>query len=174
MKGVHSRPSIRRLTSDEWREYRALRLRALADSPSAFSTTLAEAQARDDSAWSRQVARGAESSAEIALVAESEARWVGLAWCGIDAEDRHRAWLAQMWVDPSFRSVGTGRQLLDAAIRWAAQLDARVMVLSVTCDNTAATRLYASAGFRPVGAPEPLRPGSNLLAQPMRLDLRGA
>src|SRR5882672_6858237 len=73
---MDSAPSIRRLTRDEWREYRELRLRALADSPDAFTTTLAQAQARDDADWSSQVARGAHSRSEIALVADSESRLI--------------------------------------------------------------------------------------------------
>ncbi|MGH7337645.1 MAG: GNAT family N-acetyltransferase [Myxococcota bacterium] len=167
-------PSVRRLARHEWREYRDLRLRALADSPDAFPTTLAQAQARDDTDWSRQVASGAESSSEHALVAESDSQLVGLAWSGIDGSDKDRAWLTQMWVDPGFRGFGTGGPLLGAAIRWATGVNAHFMVLSVTCGDTPASRLYARAGFEPVGQPEPLRPGSHLLAQPMRLDLRAA
>src|SRR5262249_25805235 len=52
-KTVPTTPSVRRLTRNEWREYRALRLRALADSPTAFATTLAEARAREDADWLR-------------------------------------------------------------------------------------------------------------------------
>src|SRR6266404_1518389 len=133
---MDSVPSIRRLTRDEWREYRELRLRALADSPDAFTTTLAQAQARDDADWSSQVARGAHSPSEIALVADSDSRLVGLAWSGIDTSDPHRAWLTQMWVDPNLRGLGTGRQLLGAVVRWAVGVDARLIVLSVWPSTT--------------------------------------
>ncbi len=167
-------PSIRRLAQDEWREYRGLRLRALADSPGAFATTFAEAQAREDADWSRQVASGAESPSEIALVAEVDSELVGLAWSRIDTSDCGRAYLYQMWVGPDFRRLGVGRKLLGAVIGWVASVNARFIVLSVTCGDTSATRLYASAGFEPFGVPEPLRPGSKLLVQPMQLDLRAA
>ena len=40
--------NIRELAASEWREYRDLRLRALKDSPDAFSATYADAQARSD------------------------------------------------------------------------------------------------------------------------------
>jgi len=166
--------SVRRLTRHEWRNYKELRLRALADSPAAFATTLAEAQTRGDVDWSRQVTSGAESPSEIALVAEADSQLVGLAWSRIDSSAAHRAYLYQMWVDPNFRGLGTGRNLLAAVIRWATSVSARLIILSVTCGNTPATRLYSSAGFEPVGHPEPLRPGSDLLVQPMQLDLRTA
>jgi ribosomal protein S18 acetylase RimI-like enzyme len=135
---------------------------------------LAEAQARGDADWSRRVAAGAESPSEIALVAEKDSRLVGLAWSRIESSDPHHAHLYQMWVDPEFRGLGAGRKLLGAAIHWAASVNARRIVLSVTCGDTPATRLYASAGFEPAGHPEPLRPGSDLLVQPMQLDLRAA
>jgi ribosomal protein S18 acetylase RimI-like enzyme len=79
-----------------------------------------------------------------------------------------------MWVDPNFRGLGAGRELLSTAIRWAIGVHARVMVLSVTCGGSAAMHLYKSAGFEPIGDPEPLRSGSSLLVQPMQLDLRAA
>jgi len=164
-------PSIRRLARHEWREYRALRLRALADSPAAFATTLAQAQARQEADWSRQVASGTDSPSQIALVAEIDAQLVGLVWGGIDDSDPGRVHLTQMWVDPDFRDRGVGRSLLSAVISWAVRTSARSVLLSVTCGNGPATRLYASAGFEPVGRPGPLRPGSDLLVQPMQLEL---
>lgn len=169
-----SAPSIRRLAAHEWRAYRELRLRALADSPACFATTLEEARARDEADWKRQVASGAGSPSEMPLVAEMGARLVGLAWCRVDDRDPRQTHLYQMWVDPTLRRRGTGRQLLRAAVRWAESTDAHRVVLSVTCGQTAAIRLYESAGFAPVGDPEPLRSGSELLAQPMQLDLRAA
>jgi ribosomal protein S18 acetylase RimI-like enzyme len=171
---VSPAPSIRRLARHEWREYRDLRLRALADSPSAFSTTLVEAQARADADWSHQVASGSESPFEIALVAEMDSRLVGLAWSRIDPSAPDRAFLYQLWVEPELRRRGAGRRLLGAAIRWATSANARAMVLSVTCGEMAAIHLYESAGFEPFGALEPLRVGSERLVQPMQLDLRAS
>lgn len=164
-------PSVRRLNRYQWREYRDLRLRALADSPDAFTTTLAQAQARTDTDWSNQVTSGAESPAQIALVAEIGLRLVGLAWGGIDSTDPRRVYLTQMWVDPGFRGIGVGRKLLGNIIGWARSVNAELVLLSVTSGNSSAKRLYKNAGFEPVGRSEPLRPGSDLLMQPMRLEL---
>jgi ribosomal protein S18 acetylase RimI-like enzyme len=107
-------------------------------------------------------------------VAEVGSQLVGLAWSRIDDSDPRRVHLYQMWVDPGFRGLGTGRKLLAAALSWAHRVGARLMVLSVTCGNSPATRLYVGAGFVAIGHPEPLRPSSNLLVQPMQLDLRAA
>lgn len=61
--------------------------------------------------------------------------------------------------------------LLDAVVAWARASQARLLTLSVTLGNSAATRMYLEAGFVPFGEPEPLRPRSPLLVQPMRLRL---
>jgi ribosomal protein S18 acetylase RimI-like enzyme len=74
-----------------------------------------------------------------------------------------------MWVAPEFRGKGLGRKLLRAAVEWARARKASCVDLRVTCTNTPAMHLYASEGFEPSGQSEPLRPGSSLLAQPMRL-----
>ena len=160
---------VRRLAPHEWRTYRDVRLRALADSPDAFSRTLPEDRARPDTEWSARLAGAA--GFDLPLIAEADGEPVGLAWGRIDASAPDVAHLYQMWVAPSHRRLGAGRLLLDAVIRWAKAANVRSLALGVTCGDTPAMRLYVRAGFKPAGAPEPLRPGSTLLAQPMRLDL---
>ena len=89
----------------------------------------------------------------------------------IDSAEPETAHLYQMWVDPSGRGLGAGRMLLEAVVTWAISSNARYLVLGITCGNTPANRLYSSAGFNPVGAPEPLREGSVLMSQRMMLEL---
>ncbi len=165
-------PSIRTLASDEWRTYQNLRLRALADSPDAFARTLPEEQGRQDTEWSARLASGAGSRWDLPLVAEVDAEPLGLAWGRIDQTDPDVAYLYQMWVDPNFRRLGAGGMFLAAIVAWATAADARHLNLGVTC-GTPAMRLYTCAGFKPVGKPKPIRPGSALLGQSMQLGLRG-
>ena len=79
--------------------------------------------------------------------------------------------LYQMWVAPSYRRLGAGRMLLEAVIAWARAANVLYLELTVTSGNSSATRLYARAGFQPIGEAQLLRPGSELLSQPMRLKL---
>jgi GNAT superfamily N-acetyltransferase len=146
-------------------------LRALADSPDAFGSTLAREQVFPDTDWSARLASRTESL-DLPLVAELGAEPVGLAWARIDSAEPERARLYQMWVAPNVRRLGVGGMLVQAAIAWARAADARSVALSVTCGAAPAERLYAAAGFEPIGAPEPIRPGSSLLVQPMLLELR--
>jgi len=164
-------PIVRRLEAHEWRRYRDLRLRALGESPDAFGTTLEGARQLSDAHWAERLASGAASERSLPLVVEEGDAFVGLAWGGIDPAAPGAAYVIQMWVAPEVRGLGCGAMLLDAIAAWARDAGARSVTLSATCGDTPAMRLYLRAGFQPVGDPEPLRRGSTLLAQPMRLDL---
>jgi ribosomal protein S18 acetylase RimI-like enzyme len=164
-------PSVRRLEAHEWRAYRDLRLRALGDSPEAFATVLLTAQRQPDAHWRERLASGAASPWDLPLVAEEGDVLAGMAWGRIHPAAPETAHVFQMWVVPEMRGRGCGALLLDAVVAWAREAKARHVVLGVTCGDTPAYRLYTRAGFRPFGDPEPLRPGSAVLAQPMRLDL---
>jgi ribosomal protein S18 acetylase RimI-like enzyme len=163
-------PTVRRLAAHEWRLYRDLRLRALADTPDAFERTFDEARALPDDAWRARLAEGASSKRSLPLVAELYEP-VGLAWGRIAPEDPETTHVFQMWVAPSGRRQGAGRLLLDTIVAWATENRTRYVALGVTLGDTPAARLYARAGFQPVGEPGPLRPGSPVLGQPMRLEL---
>jgi ribosomal protein S18 acetylase RimI-like enzyme len=76
-----------------------------------------------------------------------------------------------MWVAPECRGRGVAQGLLDAALGWARERSARFIELDVTLGNSAAARLYQRAGFRAVNAPVPMRAGSGLMLQAMRLVL---
>ena len=165
-------PEIRLFAPQEWPLYKSLRLRALAESPDAFGSTLAAEQNRSDADWSNRLASGIGSGLDLPLVAEVDGNPVGLAWGRIDRSDPGLAYLYQMWVAPDHRRLGAGQMLLEAVIAWAKSMDVRYLDLGVTYRDSPAMRLYQGAGFTPVGQPEPLRPGSDLFGQSMRLNLR--
>src|SRR5262245_21066992 len=165
---------VRRFSADEWRVYRDLRLRALADSPDAFGSTLAEEAGRLDAEWTRRLASGADSETSLPVFAEVQGEPMGLAWGRIDTSNLDIAVLYQMWVAPTHRGAGAGQMLLSSVIAWARGRNASFLDLGVTCGDSPARRLYERAGFKPMGAPQPLRPTTTLLAQWMRLELRAA
>ncbi len=162
--------AVRKFDVHEWRVYRALRLRALADSPDAFGSTLAHEQALGDAHWSDRL-RGKPGRRDYPVLVEYGGEPVGLAWGRMENAASVEAHLYQMWVEPRVRSRGVCRMLLDSVIRWAATSGARYLELDLTHGNVAALRLYERAGFIPHGEPKPLRPGSALLSQAMRLAL---
>lgn len=171
--GVTETPTVRAFSADEWRIYKDLRLCALADSPDAFGSTLAEEASRLDTEWARRLASGADSRMNLPVVAEVHSEPIGLAWGRIESPNPDVAVLYQMWVAPTHRGLGAGRMLLRAVIAWARARNASFLDLGVTCGDSPARRLYERAGFKPRGEPQPLRQGSTLLAQSMRLELGG-
>lgn len=162
---------IRTFLVHEWPAYRAIRLRALAEAPHAFCSTLAAEEALAPEAWASRLEKSAVSGIDRALAAEIDGRLVGLAWAKVDAADPDLVNLFQMWVAPEARGQGVAAALLDDAVRWARDRGARAVELGVNCANAAALRLYERAGFVDAGARAPMRPGSDQIEQRMRLAL---
>ncbi len=168
---MSSVPTVRRLSPDEWRLYRVLRLSAMRDAPDAFGSTLARERGFADEEWQRRLV-GDETAVNAPLVAEVAGEAIGLAWGRIESATPDVAHLYQMWVDPLHRGRGAGRLLLDAVVAWARERGASKVQLGVTEGDTPARRLYERAGFEAIGDPEPLREGSEKMAQTLELALR--
>lgn len=165
---------VRPIRPDEWQSYRDIRLRALQDAPDAFGSTHDIERERPDDLWASRLRAASTSGTDLPLFAIVGDTLCGLAWCKISEADASVAHLYQMWVAPGARGQGAGGALLDEAIAFARRVGARMLCLGVTIADSPATRLYRSRGFVAAGAPVPLREGSALQAQNMRLALDGA
>jgi dihydropteroate synthase len=154
---------IRTASPSEWREWRALRLRALGEAPDAFGETFAGAAARDDAAWRSFVEPAPD---KLRLIAEHDDVLVGKCVVVL-ADDRRTANLYAMWVAPWLRGSGVGKQLVDTALRWTRAQGALDVTLRVSEKHPAARRLYERCGFRDTGERSPLRPGSDVVVSTM-------
>lgn len=161
--------SVRRFNPAEWPIYKALRLRALEESPNAFGSTLDLEREQTDAAWTERLQNAVSSGQDCALIAEVEGTPSGLVWAKADANDSGTVNIFQMWVAPQARGRGVGDALLQAAIHWAKQYGARFAKLGATCGDNPAVRLYQRTGFVEFGATEPIRAGSAVLIQNMIL-----
>jgi len=159
---------VRTFAPSEWRLYRWLRIRALEDAPDAFASTLEREVVFPESWWRERL--NVVEDANLPLIAEAGGRPAGLAWGRIAVDERDTAHLFQMWVDPAFRASGVGARLVGEVVDWARRCGACELLLGVTRGNGPANRLYRHAGFVPIGE-EPLRPGSPLVVDNMRLAL---
>jgi PhnB protein len=162
----------RRFVVGEWPLYRELRLRALQESSHAFGSTYEHEVQQTDTAWVERLTRGVTSASELPLVAEVGGVPAGLAWARVRDEEPGVVHLYQMWVAPEHRMRGVGRVLVDSAIAWARSIGASALILDVTAGNGPARRLYEGVGFVPFGEEKPLRSGSTIMSQSMRLALR--
>lgn len=135
------------MLADDAATYRALRLRALAEFPDAFTSSAAEeANSQEDWAAKRlrtrdgHVLLGAFIAGELAGTAglERKAR----------AKERHKAMLYGMFVTPEHSGRHIGRKMVDFLIGTArAWPGLEQVMLTVTRTNARARRLYGEAGF---------------------------
>ena len=148
---------VRRVRPEEALTFRALRLRALADAPHAFASSLAAEQDKPTELWRSEVRRHASGSdSAVFLVESAEEGPFGLAGCYLRDRRPEVAHVVSVWVDPAMRGRGAARLLMEAAEAWARQAGARTMELWVAQDNAAARALYEGLGFTETGQAQPL------------------
>ena len=169
---------MRRVRPGDALTVRDLRLRALADAPFAFSSTLAAERRRSDAWWRQGALVRATSEHETTYLLESAAGApLGLAGAYRHPERPEVVHVVSVWVDPSVRGRGAGRLLLAAVSEWARTLGARTLELWVTEGNVPARRLYERLGFAPAGPVQPLPSDPAqlelLLQLPLDADPRG-
>lgn len=153
---------VRSITAGGWSLLRDVSLRALADSPDAFRTTLEEAQAFTESSWRQR----AEGSGPTLVVLEGVQ---GVAMGGVfTPPDSAVAYVWGMWTSLEARGRGYATGLLADLVNWCRDRDLGVR-LHVTEGNEDARRLYVAHGFQPTGVREPLREGSALRVEEMQL-----
>ncbi|GAA4557744.1 GNAT family N-acetyltransferase [Planotetraspora kaengkrachanensis] len=138
---------IRRLAPGEGERYRAIRLKALAESPRAFASSYEKEAAFPAEQWEERLAGVVVTL--VAVVDGSDCGTVGVIPRG--EEHPGRAHLVGMWVDPAVRGRGAGGRLVDGALALAREMGAEEAELWVVDENEPAIALYESRGFTPSG-----------------------
>ncbi len=141
------RPAIRKLCVDDAEEYREFRLRALRHSPAAFVSTYEEDV---DKPLSATVQRLAGRLPDFVLGAYDGRKLVGIAGLAVRPrrQERHKATLFGMAVDPAATGRGIGRALVREVLDLATTTTGLTQVgLTVSEGNVPAERLYRSCGF---------------------------
>lgn len=142
---------IRKLTAGDADLYYPVRMRALRENPSAFSSTAESWEAYTQDQIAQRLAEP-ESTAAIygAFVAGELVGIAGFYRVNANPKLRHRANVVGMYVTPDARNQGIGRRLLAAVIDHAgAQEGVEELELGVTVGNEAARHIYLDAGFAP-------------------------
>jgi ribosomal protein S18 acetylase RimI-like enzyme len=161
----------RQAQAADWEALRQLRLAALADAPDAFASTLEAEMAFPTEVW-RQRAQGGPGSASF--IAREGGVDIGLAAIFAEPDAPWRMHLVSMWVAPRHRHQGVANALIDQAVRWAAERQAREVVLWVADHNTDARQLYERIGFRATGERQPLPSNPARTESLLRLPVGGA
>jgi GNAT superfamily N-acetyltransferase len=138
-----------RVTGDNWRELRDVRLAALAEAPAAFGSSLRREQDFDEDHW-RAWTRSA--GLFMALVGESPVGMAAGVSGGSDAERK----LVAMWVEPAWRGRDTASKLVSSVVDWAGSEGSDRLRLWVAEGNESARRLYEGHGFEVTGGRKPM------------------
>lgn len=144
-----------------WSTWRSVRLRALGDSPEAFSSSYAEASGPKDheAHW-----RGYFTPSGQNFLAIVEQQTVGQVRV-VSPEQEAEAELMSLWVAPEARGSGLGSELVKTCWDWVQRTQpGRPLRLSVRRCNRVARCLYEGLGFIVVG-PDPHDPSEDLLVK---------
>ena len=144
---------VKRLAPDQWARYRAIRLKALVDTPNAFGRTYAEDAQFTPERW--RAGLSGEAARFVALIGGQDVGTAsGDSWRGRSGV----AGLFGMWVAPEARGHGVGTQLVRTVIDWARLSGFERLALHVADDNGPAVAFYRRLGFEPTGAVGTLPP----------------
>lgn len=137
--------NIVRTTEADADELRIIRLAALQADPTAFGATYDDVVTYGPEVWVERAVGNERIANFLAVSDQGEA--VGMV-AGIEMSDAPgRVELVSMWTDPAARSLGVGRQLVEAVLQWADDRGTPEVRLWVTRGNESASRLYERCGF---------------------------
>ncbi len=141
--------SVRLLTSADAEAYRSVRLQALQEQPPAFGSL-----PQDEPNLSEVAAQLSASDERSFFGAFQGEQLIGIIRLSRYSapNEKHRAYIAGLYVRPPFRRHGCGRALVREALSRAANAAGiRRVNLTVVTQQEAAIRLYQSFGFRIYG-----------------------
>lgn len=150
---------IRALTAKDVEAYKALRLVAISDSPTAVWPTADEEAQRT---FKEIAARIEQTATQIVFGAFSGARLVGIAGLRREllTQVAHKATLWGVFVQPQFRKGGVARKLFARIQAHAREIGVLQIHLCVNAENARAKQLYQSMGFQAYGLePRAMRVG---------------
>jgi ribosomal protein S18 acetylase RimI-like enzyme len=150
--------------------FREIRLRALQDSPGAFSSTYAGESQLTEADWIERTRRW-NGEQGIGFLALDGNMGCGIVGCFLEPEpgtqQLTRAHLVSMWTAPTHRRQRVGEMLLKSAIDWARNRGAVTLRLMVTSNNESAFRFYERMGLTRTGRTEPYPNDPNVLEHEM-------
>jgi len=146
------------LSSEDWSLWRDLRLRALAEAPYAFGSTLVAWENAPEERWRERL----DLPDALNVIAKIDDEAVGMA---TGASFDGTLELISMWVAPEARGRGVGDALIVRISRWARERGATELRLAVVAHNANAVRLYLRHGFVDVGPSDEV--GERAMSKPL-------
>jgi len=138
-------------------QYRALRLFALKDSPTAFSADY-EVNAKQPMSYWKNRLKPEEHG--IIFVAENDNQLIGMTGIrkGDSPKTKHSAGIWGVFIHPEWRGLHIAEGLIEMCCEWAKLREVQIVKLAVVSTNESAVRLYERSGFAVYGTePNALR-----------------
>jgi len=168
---------IEPITQASVAQFKAIRLRALMDSPGAFGSTYAWESQLTQAGWMERIGRW-NNNRGIGYLAMDQGVPCGIAGCLLDDDPIHgdptRAQLISMWVAPAHRKHGVGRILVEQVICWARSRGVHHLRLSVTGRNETAIQFYLRLEFAFTGKTIPYPNDPTEIEREMKLEIADA
>lgn len=163
--------TLRPLRPDEWEQFRALRLRALATDPGNFFRTAAEERERPVEHWREML----ESDDGAVFGLFDREALIGITAVYIDRAiaARDTAGLGMTWLEPAYRGRGLSAAIYATRIAWARSKGLARIAVSHRDGNEPSRRAMLAHCFRPTGRTAHLWPdGATVdnIAYELRLD----
>jgi ribosomal protein S18 acetylase RimI-like enzyme len=162
--------TLKRISHENVADFKAVRLRALVDFPTAFCATYACESQLTDQEWLDR-AKGWNADGCIGYLAFDEGVPCGLVGCYTEEYEPDRGQVVSMWVDSGFRKTGVGRLLLEGLREWGISRGLRELRLLVTSVNPGAQAFYERLGFRLTGMTQPYPNDASIFESEMTLKL---
>lgn len=159
---------VERLGGEDWARLRELRLASLLDTPDAFWALHADQARWSEADWRAAIGDAAwfaarrPSGGDLGVIAGADSPEWG--------EPGGRL-LGAMWVEPESRGTGVAESLVEALCAWARAEGAATLTLWVATGNVRARAFYRRLGFVGTGRTAPLREGSDIVCDELRLVL---
>lgn len=154
---------VRALSPSEWRTLRTTRLRAVLDSPHAFTSTYTDELTLDETQWRERFENATW------LVAFDGRTVIGLAGLVGGTDDGPH--VESIWVAPGRRQLGVFRSLLDRLVEIGRSAGLTSVFLWVVGANQIARCAYTRVGFVPTGEEQPLPSDGGRVERRLRLDV---
>ena len=145
---------LRTLTPEDASVFQELRLQSLREAPTAFASSYEE---ECDTPLATVASRLGDDANGAVFGAFNESTLVGIT--GVRREEHnklaHKAFIWDVYVAPTFRGLGVGRELVSQALDYAfSTLGVRQGTLGVNKSNLSAIALYETLGFKTFGVEE--------------------
>ena len=142
----HGTIVIREASMADAEQFRDLRLYALQESPTSFSSDYQTNLNHPLEYWQNRL-RDTEEA--VTFFAEQEHRLIGMSGiaCGYSSKTKHSATIYSVFIHPEWRGFRIAKALLETCIEWARSKEVNIVKLGVNATNTSAIRCYRRCGF---------------------------